>query len=238
VPDTSLGTSFALARTPPRAESINLALADPAAALPESDEFEIVRVLAVTGGTTRIDTGLSPPFDAFTLEEGEVATLVLDRDTTLLADKPVSLIQLLASQDALGIPSSYPGGDPALVVVPPVDQFRTDYVFLTPSTYAFDAVTVVAEPGTQILLDDEPLPGTCERRDVAGPPTRPGARWELHRCPLSFPEIGGDFAVRGGVQGDGVHRIRADRPVGVVVSGFDLYVSYAYAAGMNLEVLR
>ena len=44
--------------------------------------------------------------------------------------------------------------------------------------------------------------------------------------------------MRGGVQGDGVHRVRSDRPVGVVVSGFDVYVSYAYAAGMNLEVLR
>jgi hypothetical protein len=155
-----------------------------------------------------------------------------------VADQPVSLVQLLASQNASGIPALYPGGDPALVVVPPVDQFRSDYVFLTPSTYAFDAVTIVALPDTQILLDGEPLPGTCEQRELTGPATRVGVRWQLFRCPLSFPEIGGDFAVRGGVQGDGVHRVRSDRPVGVVVSGFDLYVSYAYAAGMNLEVLR
>jgi hypothetical protein len=238
VPDSSLGSEFVLARTPARAASINLALADPSASLLESEEYEIVRVLAVSPGTTRIDTGLAPPFDAFTLEEGEVATLVLDRDTTLVADQPVSIIQLLASQNAVGIPPLYPGGDPALVVVPPVDQFRSDYVFLTPSTYAFDAVTIVAVPDTQILLDGAPLPGTCERRELSGPSTRAGSRWELFRCPLSFPEIGGDFAVRGGVQGDGVHRVRSDRPVGVVVSGFDVYVSYAYAAGMNLEVLR
>jgi hypothetical protein len=35
-----------------------------------------------------------------------------------------------------------------------------------------------------------------------------------------------------------VHRVRADVPVGVVVSGFDAFVSYAYAAGMDLELLR
>ena len=241
VPDGSLGQSFVLARTPRRAESINLALVDPFLALPAGPEYELARVLAVAPGTTRIDTALPPPFEAFTLLEGESAILVLDRDTELVADKPVSVIQVLVGQQALGIPQEYPGGDPALVVIPPVDQFREDYVFLTPATYAFDAVTLVAPPDATIFLDGEPLPGTCEtsRSDGAAPRADlPPPPWLIHRCALSFPEVGGDFAVRGGVQGDGVHRVRADVPVGVVVSGFDAFVSYAYAAGMNLQVLR
>jgi hypothetical protein len=31
-----------------------------------------------------------------------------------------------------------------------------------------------------------------------------------------------------------VHRVDADQPVGVIVSGFDYRVSYAYPAGTNL----
>jgi hypothetical protein len=31
-----------------------------------------------------------------------------------------------------------------------------------------------------------------------------------------------------------VHRVDADQPVGVIVSGFDWRVSYAYPAGTNL----
>jgi hypothetical protein len=38
-----------------------------------------------------------------------------------------------------------------------------------------------------------------------------------------------------GMQNDGVHRIEADLPVGVIVSGFDSFVSYAYAGGTDLK---
>jgi hypothetical protein len=240
-PDRSLGTRFVLARTPARAPAINDALTEPFLALPEAEEPEIARVIAVEPGTTRIDTSLAPPFDAFTLAQGEAATLVLDRDTELIASLPVSVIQLLVGQSAAGIPFEYPGGDPALIVVPPVDQFRRDYVFLTPSTYGFDAITIVAPSDATILLDGEPLPATCEHAPSDGLARRTGDSpppWTVHRCALSFPQVNGDFSVSPGVQRDGVHRVRADRPVGVVVSGFDAFVSYAYAAGMDLELLR
>lgn len=240
IPDGSLGLRFVLARTPARARAINQALADASFALPEAEEYEIVRVLAVAPGTTRIDTRLRSPYDAFTLEEGQVATLILDRDSELIASQPVSVVQLLVGQAAAGISFEYPGGDPALIVIPPVDQFRSDYVFLTPATYGFDAITIVAPPDAEILLDGEPLPGTCERSASDGRPLGSGEPppWIIHRCALSFPEVAGDFSVRPGVQADGAHRIRSSAPVGVVVSGFDAFVSYAYAAGMDLTVLR
>ena len=38
-----------------------------------------------------------------------------------------------------------------------------------------------------------------------------------------------------GKQSDGVHRLQADRPIGVVVYGFDSFVSYAYAGGTELK---
>jgi len=39
------------------------------------------------------------------------------------------------------------------------------------------------------------------------------------------------------VQNDGVHRGEASAKVGVAVDGFDSYVSYAYAAGTELELI-
>ena len=37
--------------------------------------------------------------------------------------------------------------------------------------------------------------------------------------------------------GDGVHRVDADQPIGVVAYGFDRDVSYGYMAGLNLQKL-
>jgi hypothetical protein len=38
-----------------------------------------------------------------------------------------------------------------------------------------------------------------------------------------------------GSQNDGVHRVFSDRPIGVIVDGFDRNVSYGYAAGTDLR---
>jgi len=39
-----------------------------------------------------------------------------------------------------------PGGDPTIVIVPPIEQSRSDYGFLTPDKYIFDFVLMVAPP--------------------------------------------------------------------------------------------
>jgi hypothetical protein len=140
-----------------------------------------------------------------------------------------------------------PGGDPSLVLVPPVEQFRREYVFLTPDKYAFDFLTVLAPKDTQLLLDGAPFePSSCDRAAVP-PPRSPvtgatsGDGFEIWRCQLSFPTIDpsqpSGRQISPGRQNDGVHRLQASRPVGLVVYGFDAFVSYAYAAGTELEAL-
>jgi hypothetical protein len=44
--------------------------------------------------------------------------------------------------------------------------------------------------------------------------------------------------VKPGRQNDGVHRVQADYPVGVLVYGFDSFVSYAYAGGTDLSEIN
>jgi hypothetical protein len=244
IPDSTLGNRFIIARTNSRTRALA------AAAFPDDplgiaivNEPEWVRVLAVGSGTTTIATTLPPPDDSFRLRQGEDTTLRADQDFMLDADKPVSVLQAMGSQNVTGIPHGLPGGDPSLILVPPVEQYRSDYIFLTPDKYAFDFVSIMADAETTILFDGGPLPNACtaspadgiERKQGDPPPDQ-----VIYHCQLSFPKVtsGTNSQVLAGEQHDGVHTIVADRPVGIIVDGFDRYVSYAYVGGLNLTVIN
>ena len=126
------------------------------------------------------------------------------------------------------------------MVVPPIEQYRADYVFLTPDKYAFDFVTVVAPIGATVFLDEVELDATvCEVAPTDGltDEERQGAVGLItYRCQLSFATVDPDTGdVTEGIQNDGVHRVVATEKVGVFVFGFDAFVSYAYAAGTELR---
>jgi hypothetical protein len=128
------------------------------------------------------------------------------------------------------------------MMVPPLEQARSEYVFLTPDKYAFDYVTVVAPFGATVLLDDQELTESiCEvaAADGLGAEERGSAEppYLVYRCQLSFPTIDPSVSppiISPGMQNDGVHRVTANAKVFVAVTGFDAYVSYAYAAGTEL----
>jgi hypothetical protein len=160
------------------------------------------------------------------------------------SDAPILVAQVMASQQATSPKQSgLPGGDPSLMLVPPLEQARPDYVFLTPDKYAFDFVTIVAPFGATVLLDGQtvgpeicevaPADGlTAELRGSADPP------YVVYRCQLSFPAIDPTMSppvILPGAQNDGVHRVSSNAPVFVAVTGWDAFVSYAYAAGTELR---
>ncbi|GAB5550381.1 MAG: IgGFc-binding protein [Sandaracinaceae bacterium] len=244
-PNDTLGTRFFIGRMPPRSSALNRAFLDPTQdSVGEFNEPEYVRIVAVASGTTDVTTTLPPPEDRIALEQGQSAILVANQDIEINSSQAVAVLQVLASQEAVGIPSEYPGGDPAIIAVPPVEQYRSDYVFLTPGLYGFDFVTVVAPRGAEILLDERPIAEfDCDvapadgirRRDGDPPPD-----WVVYRCQFSFPDIPPDNRgrVEDGDQNDGYHTLRSTEDVGMVVYGFDAFVSYAYAGGLNLEVIR
>jgi hypothetical protein len=244
-PDQSHGSRFMIARQPRRSVSLNRAFLNPLTdSVAEPNEPEWVRVLATSPGTTMLNTTLPFPDDRVSIGEGESIIFRADQDFILEADRPVAVLQALPSQEAVGIPPEYPGGDPAIVFVPPVEQYRQDYVFLTPDLYAFDYVTITGPADARILLDGAPLdPLVCETSAADGimrrmgdpPPTE-----VIHRCQFSFPDVIGlpNVRVEDGIQNDGVHTIVADQPVGIVVYGFDAFVSYAYAGGLNLDIIN
>lgn len=239
-PNTTLGRRFFIGRGAARSSALNRAFVT-ADSVGDFNEPEYARIVAANVGTTTIRTSLPPPNDFFLLEQYQNLILVAEQDIEINADKPVAVLQVIASQEAVGIPNAYPGGDPSIIAVPPVEQYRTDYVFLTPQYYAFDFVTIVAPYLAEILLDEMPLDAEqCPVFPADGLPRRiddPPPEWVVYRCQLSFPDVIGlpNVRVEDGDQNDGYHTLRATAPVSIIVSGFDAYVSYAYAGGLNLD---
>jgi hypothetical protein len=244
-PDDTLGRRFFIGRTPARSHALNRAFLDPTRdRVGEFNEPEYVRIVAVEEGVTHVTTTAPFPDDAFDLAQGESVILVAHQDMEINSDRAIAVLQVLASQDAVGIPFDYPGGDPAIIAVPPVDQWRSEYVFLTPDLYAFDFVTIVARRDTAILLDERPLEEfDCTVGAADGIVRRmedPPPDFVVYRCQLSFPDVIGrpNVRVEPGIQNDGYHTLRATDEVSLVVSGFDAYVSYAYVGGADLRAIH
>ncbi len=242
-PVRTAGKSFAIAHNPSRTRAVHAAGAN-LSIVPEPD---FVRFVAASKAGATIKTSLAAPDDTIVLSGlGDFHEITAYTDFVATSSAPVHVAQVMPSQDAAGVPRGLPGGDPSLVIYPPTEQYRPNYVFLTPDKYVFNFVAIVAPPDANVFLDStspadlgcETAPGdglTAKERGSLTPP------WVVYRCQLSFPVIDPTKVapnnVQPGVQNDGVHRVDADQPVGVIVSGFDSYVSYAYPAGTDLRVI-
>ncbi len=234
LPESAAGTQYVAARMPPRTPAV-LAAGGQVSIV---DEPEYFRILALYDDT-EVHTTLAPPDDQIFLDRGEFVTLETHCDFLVRASQPIVLGQFVAGQATTGIPADLPGGDPSFVILSPVEQWRSKYVFLTPDKYAFDFIVVVAPAGSRVTLDGLPLADLCERSGPDCGPSVEGPQYDIWRCQLSFPEIVEGLPppdnVRPGNQNDGYHILEADRKVELLVYGFDKHVSYAYAGGMDVR---
>ena len=243
-PLRSVGKSYALAKMPNRSQAVIAAGANIGAV----DETEYYRVVAAAAGTTHVRTTLPPPLDGFDLlGEGDWQTIPSTHDFLLEASQPAMVLQVQSSQEAGGVPRGLPGGDPSTSLVPPREQWRSDYVLLTPDKYVFDYLVVVAPSDAHVYIDGLALDSS--NSDVTptdglngterGSPTPP---FWTYRYQLSYPIIDSRLQppdnVKPGKQNDGVHHVQSDEPVSVTAYGFDSFVSYAYAGGTQLTVIN
>ena len=126
------------------------------------------------------------------------------------------MTQFLAGQfegATRGIPEAE-RGDPAMVVLPPREQFRSDYTFVTPTSYNAGTegqsyLLVVRTPAQAITLNGVAL----------------NAEWSTV----------GDREVAIVPVNGGTHQMDSDAQFGVIVYGMGQFTSYAYPAGLNLE---
>jgi len=239
-PETAFGTQFVAVKTPLRTFYVDQAGWD-VAVVP--DEPEYWRILA-THEDTSISTDLPPPNNAFFLQRGDFVTFESERDFIVQASDPIAFGQFPASQQTTGIPSTIageraPGGDPAYITIPPVQQWRDDYLFLVPNRYAFDFLLIAAPSSAVIEYDGSPLADALPRCEYEPIGTLPNGANEVEysaiRCPLSAPMPGDE-----GLQDDGPHRITSVNgdPIGLVVYGWDSFVSYGYPGGTNVDLIN
>jgi hypothetical protein len=130
------------------------------------------------------------------------------------ADGPMMVMGVISGQSSTGVFDAFGAhaGDPAIFLVPPRAQYRSEYAFLTPTTYYVDYLTVVTSPQASVELDGE-LVDMGDATDV------PGAN-------LVYKHIV--------IEEDGPHQINSNFPLGILVYAYDDYVSYAYTGGLNL----
>ena len=97
----------------------------------------------------------------------------------------------------------------------PVEQYRTYYRFLAPSSYQQNYVNVVAPDKTSVMLDGSPVQAS------------------------RFSAIGDSgFGVAKIKISGGSHTVESSKGVGIMVYGVGSYTSYMYPGGLNLNVLK
>ena len=174
-------------------------------------EPDVLRFVGVAE-TATVTTSLPAPFDSFTLQPGEVKTTWTQTDITVLADKPVIVGQILISNQYIDGPWT---GDPSLTIMPPVEQYRTEYIILTPGSWTTNWVVIAAEIGSDVTLDGAAAAGCI----VTPAGSLEGVDYESRRCPLT----------------EGVHALSGDKPFGVIAYGYGNAGSYAFAGGADVK---
>ncbi len=204
---------------------------------PILDESDVYRVMADKNGTI---VTVSGDYEAeYTLDEGEFVQfespgsfVVEGSEAILVAHGMVSAQITQGTPDPEQWPGWFEGvsncgasgtlaakdmGDPAVSFITPSAQYRNEYVFLTPYTYAWDVLSIVAPSWAwdSVLVDGLPLPA----------PT-----------PLSGSD---ELWFTRFLVSDGPHHVESPLSgVGIEVYGYDCRLSYAYAGGLSLGAIN
>lgn len=204
-PTTAWGKEFAITRSPVRGADWR--------------EPDLYRMIADRDGTV-VTTNLPAPRNSFSLAENEVVEFWAQDSFTLSANFPVSIEQVLVSQGYVDDWKPGQGGDPSMILFPPYEQYRNNYIFLCPETFATNFVVASVPRGVGIELDGMPVSeATCVAEDVG---TVDGVMYEAWTC-----EVMG-----------GSHTISADDEFGITVYGYHSVGSYGYAGGSDLEQIN
>jgi hypothetical protein len=234
------GKTFVASPTPNRSRAVREA----GGAIGVAEQSDYFRILATSDEGARITTSRPGATSVELFGRGDYIDIASSEPFVVSSDAPVMLMSVSPSQQAAGIPNDLPGGDPSLIIIPPIEQFRTTYVFQTPFEYAFDFVRIIAPEDAIVIFDSRTLEDLGCTSVTAGTLDSPFGdllRYVVHTCQVDFPVIdpnlrSPDNVIESG-RLDGVHVIEADRKVGVLVNGFDTFVGYAYAAGTELEFI-
>jgi hypothetical protein len=200
---TTWSYDYVAARTPIRA----IAMA------PEADYWRIV----ASEDDTVITTTPNVPGIPASMSKGQVVEVPANYSFRIESTQPIMVGQFLTGSGATDADFYGACGDPAMALLPPVEQFMTNYVFLAPEKYVADWVVITLPAALEVLLDGAPISSnpscTIETLD---------ADWDIAHCAIA------DFT----------HTVDAEEPVGITVWGYGGRVSYGYTGGVNLETIN
>ena len=148
----------------------------------------------------------------FLLDRGEMRELELRAGVRVQGTGPILVATFLVGQDYNGLGSAGAGGlgDPSMALAIPDAQYRDEYAFFSPSSYAQSWIDVIAPDGVRVAMD---------RSVVTGWRPIEGTGWSTASMQVE----------------PGVHRISASRVFGLQVYGFGSYTSYLVTGGLDFR---
>ena len=174
--------------------------------------LNIVRVVAAFDDTAVTVDPAQGGIAGGPLQAGEFLEFQATTPFHVQANHAVMVAQYLVGQYTGTPPAAR--GDPAMAVLAPAEQYRSDYTFILPTSYnpgtnGQNYLLVIRPPGLAITLDGAPVAASFQA--IAGR--------EIGAVPLA----------------GGTHHIAAAEPFGVIVYGLGSFTSYATLAGLDLE---
>jgi len=180
-------------------------------------ETTVPSVLRVTAISEDTEVTFEPELrGTATLQAGEVLELELSGDQAkpvrIHGSRPILVGLYMQGQSA--IPNAGSVGDPSMSIAVPTEQFRAEYLFTAPVTYAVNIADVIAKTGTSVRID-----GALVGSDQFMP---------IGKSDYGVAHVMLDAS-------SSVHTLKADQEVGLTVYGYGLYTSYMYPGGADLE---
>lgn len=197
-PVESIGSNYVIPRSPVRSTG-------------GFKEPDVIRFVGAAE-PANVTTNLPAPFNQFTISPGEVKTTWTQSDLIVESDKPVMVSQILISNQYCD--GAYIG-DPSLTVYPPAEQFRTEYLILTPGSWDKSYIVIEAEVGSNVTIDGQ-APAGCT---VTSSGALGGKSYESRVCLVN----------------EGAHRLSGDKPYGIVAYGYGSAGSYAFVGGADVK---
>ncbi len=144
-----------------------------------------------------------------TLNRGQVHQRIISGSAVITATQPILVAQYSNGQAYDNVIS-----DPFMMLIPPYEQFLTEYTMTTPASgFRVNYLNVVVPSGAvgAVVLDGAAIPASSFR--VIGTSGFSGAQ-----LPVAL----------------GSHRLTSPLPIGAFMYGFDTADSYGYPGGMSL----
>ncbi len=180
-------------------------------ASPGSTSPQVVRIVALAEGTrVSFEPAVMPPQTIGPDDPPiEIAGMMDFRIISDDPEKPLLVTQHMQGQKSVDSNT----GDPSLAIAVPVDQFRTDYIFIASDTFDLNFANIVAPTGTTVTLDGQAI------------------------AAAEFTPIGstGFSVARHQLSGSEVHQIQSGSQFGVTVYGYGRFTSYMYPGGLDLK---